>query len=46
MKQRLLASFLLTVGLSFLYLGIFEKQLDELWKLVKIVSETCIAGIP
>lgn len=46
MKQRLVASFLLTMGLSILYLGIFMKQLDELWKLVKVVSETCIAGIP
>jgi len=46
LKQRLLASFLLTTGLSLLYLGIFNKQLDELWKLVKVVSETCIAGIP
>jgi len=46
LKQRLVASFLLTMGLSILYLGIFMKQLDELWKLVKVVSETCIAGIP
>ncbi len=46
MKQRLMASFMLTIGLSLLYLGIFGKQVDELWKLVKVVSETCIAGIP
>lgn len=46
LKQRLVASFMLIMGLSLLYLGIFEKQLDELWKLVKVVSETCIAGIP
>ena len=46
MKQRLLASLMLTMGLSLLYLGIFDKQLDELWKLVKVVSETCIAGVP
>jgi len=46
LKQRLLASLMLTMGLSLLYLGIFDKQLGELWKLVKVVSETCIAGIP
>jgi len=46
MKQRLLASFLLTLGLTFLYIGIVEKQLDELLRLAKIVSDTCIAGIP
>lgn len=46
MKQRLLASFLLTIGLSLLYLGISRGQLNELWKLVKIASDTCIAGIP
>lgn len=46
MKRRMIASLLLTVGFSFLYLGSSAKQLDELWKLVKAVSETCIAGIP
>lgn len=46
MKQRLLASLTLTVGLSLLYIGMFERQLGELWKLVKVVSETCIAGLP
>ncbi len=46
MKRRMIASLLLTMGFSFLYLGSFTTQLDELWKLVKAVSETCIAGIP
>jgi hypothetical protein len=40
------ASFFLTVGLSFFYFGIATRQLDELWKLVTVVSETCVAGIP
>lgn len=46
MKRRLVASFLLTLGLSLFYFGIAARQLDELWKLVTVVSETCIAGIP
>ncbi len=46
MRQRLFASFLLTLGLTFLYIGTGEKQLDELLKLLKTISETCIAGIP
>lgn len=46
MKQRLMASFMLTFGLSLLYLGLLDKQLGELWKLVKVVSETCVAGLP
>jgi len=46
LKQRLLASLMLTSGLSLLYLGFLDKQLNELWKLVKVVSETCVAGLP
>jgi hypothetical protein len=41
-----MASFMLTFGLSLLYLGLLDKQLGELWKLVKVVSETCVAGLP
>jgi len=46
LKQRLLASLMLTLGLSLLYLGLLDKQLDELWRLVKVISETCVAGLP
>ncbi|MFH0848924.1 MAG: hypothetical protein V1857_05430 [archaeon] len=46
MNSRMTASFLLTVGLTVLVLGVFEGQLTQLWTLVNMISEACLAGMP
>ncbi len=46
LRDKVTASFLLTVGLVLLTIGLYVRQLEQLDPLVRVISGVSVAGIP
>ena len=45
-EQRLIASLILLLGVSFLIVGLLTNQLDRVLKMVQEILKSTIAGVP
>ncbi len=46
MRDKVVASFLLTIGLTMLMIGLYFGQLAQIGALVRVISDVGVAGIP
>ncbi len=46
LRDKVTASFLLTVGLTLLAIGLYVRQPEQLAPLARVVSDVSVAGIP